>query len=163
MRYCYHRFRPHGGEKIRGDSRGNFESDEDDKNNREIIEISMTEKYFELNNLQVYQSALEISNESWIIYERFTWQIKKVIGDQFITAIDSVGANIAEGYGRYHYLDKIKFYYNSRGSLLEAKHWLILLFNRKLISQKEYDEMSLKLDKLHQNLNNFIRACYPKK
>jgi four helix bundle protein len=42
-----------------------------------------------------------------------------IIGSQFITAINSIGANIAEGYGRFHYLDKNKFMYNARGSLME--------------------------------------------
>ncbi len=31
------------------------------------------------------------------------------MGDQFIKSIDSVGANIADGYGRFHYLDRINF------------------------------------------------------
>ncbi|HRZ29314.1 MAG TPA: four helix bundle protein [Candidatus Paceibacterota bacterium] len=43
-----------------------------------------------------------------------------IIGTQFITAIDSIGANIAEGCGRFHYLDKNKFMYNARGSLMES-------------------------------------------
>ena len=54
------------------------------------------------------------------------------MGDQFIEAVDSVGANIAEGYGRFHYLDRIKFYYNSRASLIECnEHWIELLKERK--------------------------------
>jgi len=42
------------------------------------------------------------------------------MGDQFIRSIDSITANIAEGFGRFHFLDRRKFYYNARGSLLEA-------------------------------------------
>lgn len=71
---------------------------------------------------------------AWEAYESFDWRAKKIIGDQFITSADSIGANIAEGYGRFHYLDKVKFYYNARGSLLESRHWLDLLLERKLIS-----------------------------
>ena len=77
------------------------------------------ESYIKLGNLEIYQLAIEISDLVWKIYERMDWQIKKIIGDQFIRAVDSIGANIAEGYGRWHHRDKIKFYYNSRGSLLE--------------------------------------------
>ncbi len=39
---------------------------------------------------------------------------KKNIGYLFIKATDSVSANIADQYNRYHYLDKAKFYYNAR-------------------------------------------------
>jgi len=78
--------------------------------------------YIKLGSLEIYQLAIELSNLAWQAYEKFDWQTKKVIGDQFIRAIDSIGANIAEGYGRYHHKDKIKFYYNARGSLFESKH-----------------------------------------
>jgi len=74
----------------------------------------MKKKYISFENLEVYQLAQEISKVSWEIYQKFNWEIKKIIGEQFITAIDSIGANIAEGYGRYHFLDKIKFFYNAR-------------------------------------------------
>ncbi|MFH0891345.1 MAG: four helix bundle protein [Candidatus Falkowbacteria bacterium] len=115
--------------------------------------------YIKLGDLEIYQIAVELSDLSWDIYERMEWQNKKIIGDQFIRATDSIGANIAEGYGRYHHKDKIKFYYNSRGSLLESKHWTLLLAKRKLISKTNYDKIMSKLEKLHKKLNLFIGAC----
>ena len=39
-----------------------------------------------------------------------------------MTSIGSIGSNLAEGYGRFHYLDRNKFNYNARGSLIEALH-----------------------------------------
>lgn len=63
----------------------------------------MAEKgYLPLRDLIPYKMSVQLSYDCWKIYERFSWQEKKVIGDQFIRAIDSVGANIAEGYGRFH-------------------------------------------------------------
>jgi hypothetical protein len=55
--------------------------------------------YIKLQDLEVYQLSRELSKIGWKIYEPFDWQAKKIIGDQFIEATDSVGANIAEGYG----------------------------------------------------------------
>jgi len=75
-----------------------------------------------LGEIEPYKVAVNIGQRCWKIYDKMDWQLKKIIGDQFIRAIDSVGANIAEGYGRFHYLDRIKFYYYARGSLFEAKH-----------------------------------------
>lgn len=53
-----------------------------------------------------------------------------MFGQQFVSSVDSIGANIAEGDGRYHYLEKIKFYYNARASLVESCHWNDLLKER---------------------------------
>jgi len=116
-----------------------------------------------LKDLKIYQKALIIGNKSWEIYKNFTWQVKKTIGDQFIMAIDSIGANIAEGYGRFHYLDRIKFYYNARGSLLESLHWLELLKNRDLITEKDYSSMFNLLEDLNLSLNAFIKSNYRSK
>jgi len=123
----------------------------------------MIEGYTPLENIVPYQTALKLGNDCWKIYERLSWQMKKIIGDQFITAIDSVGANIAEGYGRFHYLDRIKFYYNSRGSLLESKHWVLLLKERQVITSEEYENLISLLNNLHRELNVYIKACYASK
>lgn len=119
--------------------------------------------HIELKDLIIYQKALIISNKSWEIYKNFTWQVKKTIGDQFIMAIDSIGANIAEGYGRFHYLDRIKFYYNARGSLFKSLHWLELLKNRDLIAKEEYNLILGLLEDLNLSLNAFIKSNYQSK
>ncbi len=116
--------------------------------------------HIEIEKIRVYQRAMKVSNDSWKIYEKLNWQVKKVIGDQFMAAIDSIGANIAEGYGRFHYLDRIKFYYNARGSLLEAIHWLELLNNRQLINSNEYKNLKKELLELKLLLNAFIKSNY---
>jgi four helix bundle protein len=118
-------------------------------------------KYIPLKELEVYKLARELSDFAWQIYDALEWQDKKIMGDQFIESADSVGANIAEGYRRYHYLDKIKFYYNSRASLSECcSHWLELLFERKKIGQKQFDTVSMLGNKLSLKLNNFIDVTY---
>ena len=82
------------------------------------------------------------------------YQNRKIIGSQYIRVIDSIGANIAEGYGRYHYLDKIKFYYNARVSYCEAiTHWLELLHERHLINQNNYEIMIKISNELAPKLN----------
>lgn len=105
------------------------------------FEIMGNFKFIKLNDLRIYQLARELSSRAWVIYEQLDWRIKKTMGDQFIDSIDSIGANIAEGYFRFHYLDKIKFYYNARGSHAEAiMHWLSLLKERNFVNEKEYNK-----------------------
>ncbi len=84
-----------------------------------------------------------------------------MIGDQFIESTDSVGANIVEGYSRYHYLDKIKFYYNSRASLSESKdHWIELLKERNKITLINYEVFKEVSERLAVKINNFIKTTY---
>lgn len=115
--------------------------------------------YIRLNQLEVYQLSRELSLLAWDkVYVQLSWQEKKIIGDQFITATDSVGANIAEGYGRYHFLDKAKFYYNARASLFESLHWMKLLAERKLIDQTVAEAFVTLYEKLMPKLNALIKS-----
>lgn len=82
---------------------------------------------------------------------------KIILWNQFIRSTDSVWANIAEWFGRFHYLDSIKFYYNARWSLYESKHRLEIFQERKLISEKTYNELTKQFISLSIKLNNFIR------
>ena len=109
-----------------------------------------------LGDLQVYQISLELSEKAWQIYQRLPKQFQFEIGSQFLGAVDSIGANIAEGYGRYHYKDSMKFYYNARGSLWESKHWLLLLHKRKFLEAQEFNEFLNAIDMLGRKLNSFI-------
>ena len=70
----------------------------------------MNKDYIELKNLEVYKLSRQLPMKAWDIYKELDWHNQKIIGGQFIESVDSAGANIAEGYSRYHYLDKIKFY-----------------------------------------------------
>ena len=121
----------------------------------------MPNKYIPLQELEVYQLARKLSKIGWTIFETFDWQTKRSIGNQFITATDSIGANIAEGYGRFHYLEKIKFFYNARGSLVEAAdHWLELLKERRNLSDEMYREFREAANELSLKLQNFISVNY---
>lgn len=116
----------------------------------------------ELGKLEIYKLSLNLSKNIWEVYNNLPNDLKYNIGNQVIRSIDSIGANIAEGYGRFHYKDSLKFYYNSRGSLWEAKHWIYLLHQRKLITSKQYNDMLGDLELLGKKLNNFIKTMKDK-
>jgi four helix bundle protein len=121
----------------------------------------MKKKYIVLSDLEVYRLARELSKIAWEIYQDLSWQDRKTMGNQFLEATDSVGANIAEGYGRYHYLDQIKFYYNSRASLNECyHHWLEILNERRRVNGEKYKQFKAVGEKLSLKLNNFITSVY---
>ena len=58
-----------------------------------------------LEDLEVYQIAETFSNEIWAIVLEWNYFAKDTVGKQLVRAADSISANIAEGFGRYHYKD----------------------------------------------------------
>ena len=120
--------------------------------------------YINFKDLKTYQLARKISNLGWEIFLNLTWEAKKIVGFQFIESTDSSGANIAEGYRRYHFLDQIKFYYTAWASLSEANdHWLDLLYERNKVNKGRYDNFKEISKNLEVKLNNFIAVTYKTK
>lgn len=116
-------------------------------------------KYIPLQDLEVYQLARKLSAEAWSIHNALNYEIKKLMGDQFLRAMDSVGANIAEGYSRYHYLEKIRFYHIARASLVEAcYHWAQLMHEREVLNTETFNRINSMYRTLEIKLNNMIKA-----
>jgi four helix bundle protein len=66
--------------------------------------------------------------------------------------LDSIGANIAEGYGRQFFKENRQFCFYSRGSILETKTWIKKAKNRNLITGGEYEHLFSKLEIIHGSL-----------
>lgn len=114
-----------------------------------------------LENLEVYKLSRKLSEIAWEVYESLGWQERKILGDQFVRSTDSVGANVAEGFGRFHYLDKIRFYYNARGSLFESLHWFKLISERKLLKNPSLEKVYKRTyTSLTPKLNAFINQAF---
>ena len=75
-------------------------------------------------NLKVYRLALFLAAIAWNDVTKLL-QDKRTVGvaDQLYRAIGSVGANIAEGYGRGSHRDQVRFYEYALGSAREGRHW----------------------------------------
>jgi four helix bundle protein len=116
-------------------------------------------KFIPLRDLEVYRLARKLSSMAWRVYERLTFQQRKVWGDQMLEAVDSVGANIAEGYGRFHFSDKNRFFIISRASLSEGiEHWIDLGFERNIITDQEFQDFEKLRFDVQVKLNNMIKA-----
>lgn len=62
------------------------------------------------------------------------------LGDQLLRAARSTTANIAEGYGRFHYADNAKFISNSRASCWEVLDHLTTGHDEDLLSKEHLDQ-----------------------
>jgi len=114
------------------------------------------EKYLKLNDVNSYKLAYNLSNYVWSIVVNWDYFSKKTIGIQFVRAVDSISANIAEGFGRYHKKDKIKFYHYSFGSVKESLDWNLKARVRNLLIKKQYDFILTELNKLPREINSLI-------
>jgi four helix bundle protein len=77
--------------------------------------------YYNLEELEVYQMAETFSDEIWLLVSAWDYFAKDTVGKQIVRSADSIGANIAEGYGRYYYKENRNFCFFSRGSILETR------------------------------------------
>lgn len=111
-----------------------------------------------LEELQVYQLSMEIGEKVWQIVVKWDSFSKDTIGKQLIRAVDSVAANLGEGFGRYHFNEAKHFYYYSRGSLYETRTWLTKSYYRKLISDNEFNDFVKDIDVIGIKLNNYIKS-----
>lgn len=73
---------------------------------------------------------------------------RDTLGKQFVKTIDSISANIAEGFGCYSKKDKINFFMYSFGSLYESLDWNEKSHVRKLLNSEEYSYVFSELIKL---------------
>lgn len=113
--------------------------------------------FYNLEDLEVYQLAESFGDEIWFIVNELDYFAKDTIGKQIARSADSISANIAEGYGRYHYKENKNFCYFSRGSIIETKGWLKKLKTRKLLSEDQFNLLYEKLQTIHIKLNAYIK------
>lgn len=80
------------------------------------------------------------------------------IVSQLRRAASSITANIAEGFARYHFNDKIRFYYNSRGSVAEVQNFLLLARDLKYVNSNICDDLNNKCDEVGRLINGLIKS-----
>jgi four helix bundle protein len=112
--------------------------------------------YQDIEESRLYQGAEKLADGVWNIVIDWEPFVKDTIGKQLTRAADSIGANVAEGGGRYHPGDVIRFLHYARGSLKETRYWLRRAQTRRLISRTDFDRYLDDLDQLGRDLNGYI-------
>jgi four helix bundle protein len=111
-----------------------------------------------LEELKVYQLSMGMAEEIWDIVNKWDYFSKDTIGKQLIRAVDSVAANLSEGFGRFFYKEERQFCYYSRGSLYETLTWLTKASNRKLVPIEDYEKFTKEINNIGVKLNNYINS-----
>jgi four helix bundle protein len=84
------------------------------------------------------------ADEKW----NLTQQLKR--------AAQSIPANIAEGHGRFHYLDNVRFCYIARGSLTEVQSHISLAHDLGYLPDEIYQRLTTHAESIGKQLNNYI-------
>ena len=113
-------------------------------------------------NLRVYNLAEELADLIWEIVSKWDYFAKDTIGKQIVNSADSIGANLAEGYGRGSHADNRRFAKISRGSLFEVKHWLRRAYRRNLLSEEEISNLQGLVKELTPKISAYINSISKK-
>jgi four helix bundle protein len=109
-------------------------------------------------DLEVWQAARELKGFLRELTKKFPDAEKYRLVDQIIRAKRSVTANIAEGFGRYHFQENIQFCRTARTSLSELLDHMITSLDNLYISEEEFANVENRIKKCTQLLNGYIRS-----
>jgi four helix bundle protein len=115
----------------------------------------MPEQGFE--NLEFYQDSLKLVKAAYRFasdlpdYERYN------LAAQLRRAACSVALNIAEGYGRYHYLERLRFMYIARGSLAETYSAFMIAKTVGYCTDEQAQWIGALRERIEKQLNGYCR------
>jgi len=115
-------------------------------------------RYKSFEEMPVWQKAHKLVIKLWKRTEIFPKEDTYTLARQLRNSVLSISANIAEGFGRHHSLDKARFYINSRGSLYETANHLHVARDLSRMNLSEYQEMIDCLRDVGFDLNKLIKS-----
>jgi four helix bundle protein len=106
--------------------------------------------------LECYQLALEVMAQVHRFSRSLPPDEKYDLYSQIRRASKNVTGNIAEGYGRYHYLDSLHYYSIARGELNETLSRLIEARTLDYINQPDFESIYKLIRQTEQTLNGYM-------
>ena len=118
---------------------------------------SETKHYQTFEDLEVYQVAREFRKAMYRIARRLPEEEKFALASQIRRAAVSLTNNIAEGHGRFHFLEQIKFMLQARGSLEELLDDLNVYTDENYAHAEEIEKLKSEGWRAHRLINGYIR------
>jgi len=120
-------------------------------------------KFRTFEDLEVYQAAREFCKAMYSVTRQLPAHEKFGLASQIRRAAVSLTNNIAEGHGRYHYLEQIKFALQARGSLQELIDDLNVCDGEHYLPVNEAADLKQKGWRVYQLVNGYIRYLRERK
>ena len=113
--------------------------------------------------LETWKQARKIRMIVTSLTKSFPTEEKFRLTDQLVRCSRSIGNNIAEGHGRFHYQDNIRFCIIARGSLSETLDHIIIAKDENMISEEVYNSFKTEYEQCLKLLNGYIQFIKRKK
>jgi len=123
----------------------------------------MSERKSTFETLEVWKKGRELLNKISKLTKSFPSEEKYRLKDQMIRASRSVTANIAEGYGRYHYQENIQFCRQARGSLYELIDHFYVALDEEYIDNNDFNNYKSDINEVIKILNGYINFLETRK
>ena len=107
-------------------------------------------------NMKIWKLAMCVAKRIFELSEDLPRKEDYGLTSQIRRSSLSISANIAEAFGRYHILDKIKFYYFARGSITETQNHLEYGLRVKYFDKEIVKKLNSDLEALTKDLNKVI-------
>jgi len=107
-------------------------------------------------DLEAWKKAHVLRKDISELVKSFPSDEKYRLTDQIIRSSRSIGNNIAEGHGRYHYIDSRKFFINARGSASETIDHLIVALDEGYINKEIFEKLQASCDECMRLINGYI-------
>src|SRR5438552_4218518 len=115
------------------------------------------EKFQTFEDLEVYKAAREFRKAMYVVTRRLPDFEKYDLASQIRRASVSLTNNMAEGHGRYHYPDQIRFFLHSRGSLEELVDDLNVCLGERYLSSEEVAKLKEQARGVLILINGYLR------
>jgi four helix bundle protein len=115
------------------------------------------EKFQTFEDLEVYKAARAFRKEMYAVNRRLPDFEKYELGSQIRRAAVSLTNNMAEGHGRFHYPDQIRFFLHSRGSLEELIDDLNVCLDENYLASAEVEGLKEQAFGVLALLNGYLR------
>jgi len=108
-------------------------------------------------DLKIWQKGYELLMKVYEVTSKYPPEEKYGLTSDTRRTANSIIANIAESHGRYHFADKIRVLYISRGEIEEARSHLSVGLGRRYLLQKDFDYLDKEYEGLGVGINFYIK------
>ena len=109
-------------------------------------------------DLEVWQVGREVRVRLYIVANRLPDSERYNLASQIRRAAVSLTANVAEGYGRFHFKENIQYCRIARGSAYELMDHLITCQDERYLAKEEVEALHRELLTFVRLLNGYIRS-----